>query len=200
MDSGFPAPHPTSVAGPRENDAQQNRPAHDPKCYLCPGNQRAGGPVNPHYRETFVFTNDYAALLSDVPLTGGAPSGLFRSEPACGECRVICFSPRHNLTLPEMAVEDIAHVVDVWADQSDELGAKYRWVQIFENKGEFMGCSNPHPHGQVWLGIFLPRLVAPEDHNQKQYLEKHRRLLLLDPARKPNYEKKCASLNPIHTG
>jgi UDPglucose--hexose-1-phosphate uridylyltransferase len=166
--------------GRRESDARQSRPAYDPKCFLCPGNQRAGGPVNPPYRETFVFINDYAALLHDVPLTGGAPDGLFRSEPARGECRVICFSPRHDLTLPEMTAEDITHVVDVWADQLNELGAKYRWVQIFENKGEIMGCSNPHPHGQVWAGNFLPRLVAPEDRNQKQYYEKYQRLLLLD--------------------
>ena len=99
-----------------------------------------------------------------------------------GECRVICFSPRHDLTLPEMPVEDILRVVDVWADQLNELGAKYRWVQIFENKGAVMGCSNPHPHGQVWAGNFLPRLVSPEDNCQKQYLAKHNRLLLLDYA------------------
>jgi len=124
--------------GHRESDATQGRPAHDPKCYLCPGNQRSGGAVNPQYPGTFVFPNDYAALLPDVPLTGDAPGNLFRCEPVRGECRVICFSPRHDLTLPEMPVEDILRVVDVWADQLNELGAKYRWVQIFENKGAVM--------------------------------------------------------------
>ena len=166
--------------GQRESDAQSSRPQYDPKCYLCPGNQRAGNSVNPMYSETFVFKNDYAALLPDVPLTGAVPGDLFRCEPVRGESRVICFSPRHDLTLPEMPVEDIMRVVNVWADQINELGARYRWAQIFENKGAVMGCSNPHPHGQVWAGNFLPRLVAPEERTQKQHLEQHRSLLLLD--------------------
>ena len=108
-------------------------------------------------------------MLPDVPLTGAVPGGLFRCEPVRGESRVICFSPRHDLTLPEMAVEDITRVVNVWADQINELGARYRWVQIFENKGAVMGCSNPHPHGQVWAGNFLPRLVAPEDRTETAF-------------------------------
>jgi UDPglucose--hexose-1-phosphate uridylyltransferase len=166
--------------GQRESDTQPGRPPYDPKCYLCPGNQRAGNAVNPKYSGTFVFPNDYASMLPDVPLTGAVPGGLFRCEPVRGESRVICFSPRHDLTLPEMAVEDITRVVNVWADQINELGARYRWVQIFENKGAVMGCSNPHPHGQVWAGNFLPRLVAPEERTQKQHLEQHRSLLLLD--------------------
>lgn len=95
---------------------------------------------------------------------------------------MICFSPRHDLTLPEMPVEDILRVVNVWSDQITQLGAKYRWVQIFENKGAVMGCSNPHPHGQVWAGTFIPRLVAPELKTQKEYLARHGRLLLLDYA------------------
>ena len=107
-------------------------------------------------------------------------SDLFRCEPVRGECRVICFSPRHDLTLPEMAVEDILRVVNVWAEQITELGAKYRWVQIFENKGAVMGCSNPHPHGQVWAGNFVPRLSAPEERTQRQYREQHGNLLLQD--------------------
>ncbi|HEV2435302.1 MAG TPA: UDP-glucose--hexose-1-phosphate uridylyltransferase [Verrucomicrobiae bacterium] len=166
--------------GRREDGASTDRPAHDPKCYLCPGNPRAGGAINPNYTEPFVFTNDFAALLPEVPPTGGVSGNLLRCEPVRGECRVICFSPRHDLTLPEMAEEDIRRVVNVWAEQTNQLGAKYRWVQIFENKGEIMGCSNPHPHGQVWAGNFLPRLVAPEDRTQKPYLEKHQRPLLLD--------------------
>ncbi len=166
--------------GRREDGVSADRPAHDPKCYLCPGNPRARGAVNPHYTEPFVFTNDFAALLPDVPRTGGATGGLLCCEPVRGECRVICFSPRHDLTLPEMAAEDILRVVNVWAEQINQLGAKYRWVQIFENKGEIMGCSNSHPHGQIWAGNFLPRLVAPEHRTQKPYLEKNQSPLLLD--------------------
>jgi len=166
--------------GRREESASASRPAHDPKCYLCPGNVRAGGAVNPRYTEPLVFTNDFAALLPGVPASNTESGGLFRCEAVRGECRVICFSPRHDLTLPEMAVEDVLRVVNVWADQVNQLGAKYRWVQIFENKGEVMGCSNPHPHGQIWAGNFLPRLVVPEDRNQKHYFEKHQRRLLLD--------------------
>lgn len=166
--------------GQREADASASRPAYDPQCYLCPGNKRAGDATNPKYTEPFVFRNDYAALLPDVPLTGAPAGELFRSEPVRGECRVICFSPRHDLTLPEMAVADIERVVSVWTEQLKELGAKYRWVQIFENKGAVMGCSNPHPHGQIWAGNFIPRNVAPEDVNQKKYADKHGKPLLID--------------------
>lgn len=168
--------------GQRETSAPSNRPAYDPQCYLCPGNKRAGDAVNPPYTEPFVFSNDYAALLPNVPLEGGAPEDLFHCEPVRGECRVICFSPRHDLTLPEMEVEDILKIVNVWANQIVELGAKYRWVQIFENKGAVMGCSNPHPHGQIWAGNFIPRLVTPELVTQKNYLAKKGKPLLLDYA------------------
>ena len=168
--------------GQRETSAPSNRPAYDPQCYLCPGNKRAGDATNPAYTEPFVFPNDYAALLPNVPLEGGTPDDLFHCEPVRGECRVICFSPRHDLTLPEMAVEDILKIVNVWANQIVELGAKYRWVQIFENKGAVMGCSNPHPHGQIWAGNFIPRLVTPELATQKNYLAKQGKPLLLDYA------------------
>jgi UDPglucose--hexose-1-phosphate uridylyltransferase len=166
--------------GQRESSGAADRPPYDPQCYLCPGNKRAGDAVNPKYSQTFVFSNDYAAMLPEVPLQGGLPGPLFRSEPVRGECRVICFSPRHDLTLPEMAVEDVLGVVNVWAEQSKELGANYRWVQIFENKGAVMGCSNPHPHGQIWAGNFVPRLVVPEDRCQILYLRDAGRPLLLD--------------------
>ena len=168
--------------GQRESTAGDQRPAYDPQCYLCPGNKRAGNAVNPLYDGTFVFQNDFAALLPDTPLTGSAPSELFQCEPVRGESRVICFSPRHDLTLPEMAEADILRVVNVWADQITELGAKHRWVQIFENKGAVMGCSNPHPHGQVWAGSFLPRFVQQEDLAQGAYLQSHGKPLLLDYA------------------
>ena len=171
--------------GQVEKTATDQRPAHDPACYLCPGNQRIGQDLNPRYESTFVFTNDFSALLPDTPAAdGGAVDVLLRTEPARGECRVICFSPRHDLTLAEMAVPDIRQVVEVWSAQAAELAANHRWVQIFENKGAAMGCSNPHPHGQIWAGDFLPNVVVAEDREQKNHWQSAGSLLLLDYARK----------------
>jgi UDPglucose--hexose-1-phosphate uridylyltransferase len=166
--------------GQVEKPAPDNRPAYDPKCYLCPGNQRMGGELNPKYDTTFVFTNDFSALLPDTPAGGAAADELLRVEPARGECRVICFSPRHDLTLAEMSVPDIRQVVDVWAAQTAELGQRHRWVQVFENKGAAMGCSNPHPHGQIWAGSFVPNEVAIEDREQRNYHQRRGAVLLLD--------------------
>lgn len=160
----------------------EDRPSYDPQCYLCPGNERAGGARNPHYESTFVFTNDFAALLPDTPRASSAPHPLLRAESEQGTCRVICFSPRHDLTLPEMSLEDIRLVVDVWAEQTVELGERYTWVQVFENKGTIMGCSNPHPHGQVWAGSALPNEPAKEERQQKAYFEEYGRPMLLDYA------------------
>lgn len=170
--------------GQVERTLADDRPRHDPQCYLCPGNQRAGQAVNPHYAETFVFTNDFAALLPDTPLEAPAGDDLLRIQPVRGESRVICFSPRHDLTLAEMAPADIRKVVDVWAEQITDLGRTYRWVQIFENKGAMMGCSNPHPHGQVWAGSEVPNEPAAEDRQQKLHHEQHGSRLLLDYARR----------------
>jgi UDPglucose--hexose-1-phosphate uridylyltransferase len=155
------------------------RPQYDPNCYLCPGNKRAGGDRNPQYESTYVFANDFAALLPDTPNASVSPTPLLRAESERGTCRVICFSPRHDLTLPEMAVEDIRRVVDVWAEQTAELGRRYRWVQIFENKGAVMGCSNPHPHGQIWAGSALPDEPTKEDHQQRAYFDEHGESLLV---------------------
>lgn len=168
--------------GQVERPPQEARPAYDPTCYLCPGNARAGGRRNPDYTGTFVFTNDFAALLPDTPAAAAQVHPLLRMESEPGTCRVICFSPRHDLTLPEMPVEAIRQVVDVWAEQVAELGRTYRWVQVFENKGEIMGCSNPHPHGQIWAGSALPLEPAKEDRQQRAYFEQHGRPLLLDYA------------------
>lgn len=156
------------------------RPMHDPKCYLCPGNSRAGGHANPAYTGTFVFDNDFAALLTETPAGELPGNALFRTEAERGECRVICFSPRHDLTLAEMEPADIRKVVDIWAQQIVELGPKYRWVQVFENKGAMMGCSNPHPHGQVWAGSSLPNEPFAEDREQAAYFRKNNTPLLLD--------------------
>ena len=166
-----------------------NRPAHDPDCYLCPGNRRAGNLVNPTYTTPFVFRNDFSALLPNTPPGDPAGDPLFQSQAVRGECRVICFSPRHDLTLAEMAVGDIRQVVDVWADQTTELGGQYRWVQLFENKGAVMGCSNPHPHGQVWAGTSLPNEAAAEHQHQRVYLRGHDSTLLVDYARRESEQR-----------
>lgn len=159
------------------------RLAYDPSCYLCPGNTRAGGVVNPVYEHTFVFANDYAAVLPDVPLVSATGSDdLLQVQTVPGTARVMCFTPRHDLTLPEMAVGDIVRVVQTWMEQTAELGQHYRWIQVFENKGEMMGCSNPHPHCQIWAVDELPNEPAKEDERQRDYMAKTGRPLLVDYA------------------
>jgi UDPglucose--hexose-1-phosphate uridylyltransferase len=153
-------------------------PAHDPSCYLCPGNVRANGERNPGYTETFVFTNDFAALRPDVA-SERVERGLLVAEGEQGTCRVICFSPRHDLTMARMSPAEVRRVVDVWASQTAELGAAYRWVQVFENRGETMGASNPHPHGQIWAGTALPGQGAREDAAQRSWKLDHGTRLLL---------------------
>ncbi len=168
--------------GQVENRPPDQRPAFDPACYLCPGNTRAGGAVNPQYTQTFVFQNDFSALLPGMaeppPVLSDNP--LLVAQPVRGECRVICFSPRHDLTLPEMSLEDLIQVVHVWAEQTAALGERYTWVQIFENKGAVMGASNPHPHGQVWALDSLPNEALKEDAAQQAYYQKTKHPLLLD--------------------
>jgi len=166
--------------GQREKFSDDKRPAHDPGCYLCPGNNRSGGEKNPSYTDTYVFTNDFPALLPDAPEESNADPSLFRQENVEGTCRVICFSPRHDLTLPQMEVAAIRKVVDLWSEQVEELGRKYSWVQLFENKGAVMGCSNPHPHGQVWASNSLPNEPSREDDQQSRYLVENGSPLLVD--------------------
>ena len=168
--------------GQTDNVAQESKPHHDPECYLCPGNERAGGAKNPDYDETFVFTNDFAALLPDVPRAPEPGSHLTRLRGVRGTCRVICFSPRHDLTLAEFDVAGIRRVVDLWATQTEELGRSWRWVQVFENKGAQMGASNPHPHGQVWALDAVPSEPTREDGRQRSYLAEHGTPLLVDYA------------------
>jgi UDPglucose--hexose-1-phosphate uridylyltransferase len=160
----------------------EERPSYDPTCYLCPGNTRTSGEVNDKYRSTFVFDNDFPALLPDTP-DSEAGSSLFQVQAVQGTARVICFSPRHDLSLPEMSVPDIRKVVDMWADQITELGPTYRWVQIFENKGSIMGSSMPHPHGQVWAIDQLPNEPFKEDVQQKLYWKGNGSILLVDYAK-----------------
>ena len=166
--------------GRQEAVAAGTRPAHDPKCYLCPGNERAGGRRNSEYGSTYVFDNDFAAILPGEEESGERGDELLRGEAVNGTCRVICFSPRHDLTLPEMSVEAIREVVETWVRQTKELGVEYRWVQVFENKGDVMGCSNPHPHGQIWASDFLPNEPAKEARQQAAYFQQHGATLLGD--------------------
>ena len=167
--------------GQVEPDSSDARPAYDPKCFLCPGNVRANGEVNPAYADTYNFVNDFSAVLADTP-SFDEDHDLFRLESVRGECRVICFSPRHDLTLAEMAPDEILSVIRSWKDIAAELGETYKWVQIFENKGAIMGCSNPHPHGQVWAGDWIPTLVSKEDSAQREYFEKSGQVMLVDYA------------------
>jgi UDPglucose--hexose-1-phosphate uridylyltransferase len=170
--------------GATEATASDSRPKHDPQCYLCAGNVRANGERNPDYSSTFVFTNDFAALKQDTAPDAAGPDPLFHAEAVRGTCRVICFSPRHDLTLAQMPPEDVRPVVDTWIAQSEELGRDWAWVQVFENKGSVMGCSNPHPHGQIWASDALPNEIVKEDREQRRYLEAHGSVLLLDYARR----------------
>ena len=160
---------------------------HDADCYLCPGNARVTGEFNPKYESTFVFSNDFAALKESELVSNAASAEsdpYFQTQAASGHCRVMCFSPDHGLTLAEMCEADIAQVVRMWIDQAAELGARYKWVQLFENKGEAMGCSNPHPHGQVWASDFLPHEIAEEDRRLRDLRVKHGENFLLGYALK----------------
>jgi UDPglucose--hexose-1-phosphate uridylyltransferase len=168
--------------GQVEKPAQEKRPAYDPACYLCPGNERAGGVRNPAYTGTFVFDNDFAALRPGTPEIETNVDGLLVAASEPGLCRVICFSPRHDQSLPDMEVPAIRRVVDLWAEQYAELGARpeINHVQIFENKGAAMGASNPHPHGQIWAQHSVPREPAREGERMREHLARHGRTLLAD--------------------
>jgi UDPglucose--hexose-1-phosphate uridylyltransferase len=170
--------------GQVEKAAQPNLPQYDPTCYLCPGNTRSGGQVNPTYQRTFTFINDFAALLPPEVEAESAllDQGLFAAEAEVGECRVMCFSPRHDLTLPVMDLADIEEVVRNWTAQYVDLGQKewIQYVQIFENKGQAMGASNPHPHSQVWATGSIPNEPAIETERQAAYLREHGTCLLCD--------------------
>lgn len=152
---------------------------YDPNCYLCPGNTRMQGHKNEEYQSTFVFTNDFEAITASDIRYEVDEDGLFCTESVAGTCRVICFSKRHDLTLAEMDLSGLLQVVEVWRSQAEELSEHYSWVQIFENKGEIMGCSNPHPHGQIWASDFIPEEPLKEDRRQLAYLKEYNENLLL---------------------
>jgi len=168
--------------GQIEEVVREVQPEFDPKCYLCPGNARAGGARNPPYTSTFVFENDFAALRPDTPAGKIDQDRLLVAEAEPGICRVVCFSPRHDLTIARMEVAGIRQVVDEWRAQYAELGTLsfVNWVQIFENRGAQMGASNPHPHGQIWANLNAPNESRKEDDAQREYHTNYDSCLLCD--------------------
>ena len=169
--------------GQNEVVATHSLPTYDPECYLCPGNVRANGEINDQYENCFVFDNDFAAVKQDTILFEAASKPtFFKAIPERGVARVVCFSPNHNLTLPELTVADIENVITAWQKEYTQLGAidYINYVQIFENKGSVMGCSNPHPHGQIWAQSSLPTQVEKTQISLREYFEKNHSNLLLD--------------------
>ncbi len=166
--------------GKVEELPKDDRPAYDPQCYLCPGNKRADGTNNPGYKEPYSFVNDFSALLADTPAGACDEEGLLSAKSESGICKVICFSPGHNLTLPQMSEAAIGKVIELWQKEFKALSddPSIRYIQIFENKGEIMGCSNPHPHGQIWASSSVPLELSKETLQQKNYFDKHQKSLL----------------------
>ena len=167
--------------GQQEESSCDNRPTYDPSCYLCAGNVRANGEINPNYEDVFVFINDFSALQNDFN-DFKINDGLLKAESEQGICKVICFSPDHSKSLAQMKVNDIKKVVQVWIKEYLELKSleHINYVQIFENKGAIMGCSNPHPHGQIWSQTTLPNEVLKKDKQQFNYFKEHGKTLLTD--------------------
>ncbi len=171
--------------GQVETIGAELRPEYDPECYLCPGNARAGGKRNPPYTSTFIFDNDFAALKPETAIEHFERGGLLIAETEPGICRVVCFSPKHNLTLANMEPRDLRKVVDAWVEQYADLGSlpSINYVQIFENRGAMMGASNPHPHCQIWSNHALPNEVAKEQASQAAWRGQLAACLLCDYAR-----------------
>ena len=168
--------------GQIETAATEQNPSYDPSCFLCPTNTRISGDLNPDYKKPYVFTNDFAALTADTPLYQRSDDDLFVLKAERGTSRVICYSPDHSLTMPELCVAEIQNIVEEWIRQYQDLSKTYNWVQVFENKGAINGCSNPHPHGQIWANSTVPTLPAKADEAQREYLAKHGKNLLLNYA------------------
>ncbi len=168
--------------GKVEDLPKDNRPQYDPTCYLCPGNKRMDGTVNPNYTGAYSFVNDFSALLADTPVGVINEQELLIANSESGICKVICFSPRHDLTLPLMSLDAIDQVVQLWKTEFEILASNknIKYIQIFENKGEVMGCSNPHPHGQIWSSSSIPLELHKETEQQLQYFNKHGKSLLSD--------------------
>ncbi|WP_394201390.1 UDP-glucose--hexose-1-phosphate uridylyltransferase [Shewanella waksmanii] len=182
--------------GQQEPSALQAMQPYDNQCFLCPGNQRINGEVNPNYQQPFVFTNDFAALQNHTPAHHELDP-LFGIQSVSGTSRVVCFSPDHSKTLPLLAPQQMLAVINTWCEQVAELGQRYPWVQVFENKGAAMGCSNPHPHGQIWAADTLPNEAIKEGNNQQRYFDKHAYPLLLDYVEKElQHQQRLIDVNP----
>ncbi len=167
--------------GRLEKIAGEERPSYDADCFLCPGNTRASGDKNPDYKDPYTFQNDFSALLPEGPKEDYY-EGLLTAKSETGVCRVVCFSPDHSLTLPVMEISDIEKVIQKWKEEYHELGSRkeINYVQIFENKGDMMGCSNPHPHGQIWSQLSVPVEVEKKSAHQLAHWEKNGSSLLMD--------------------
>lgn len=171
--------------GEVHRSSQAPRPRHDPACHLCPGAPRATGEHNPIYTSVHVFDNDFPAVQgmpSASATLDSENSALFAAQPVSGTCRVICYSPDHDRSMSHLTDIEIARVIDCWAEESHKLGARHRWVQVFENKGEMMGCSNPHPHGQIWATDHLPDELSIEDERQRAHWRRQGRAMLQEIA------------------
>ncbi len=166
--------------GKVEEMANNEQPKYEPSCNLCPSNLRADGTKNPDYKKAFVFKNDFSALLQDTETSELNIDDLLIAKTESGICKVICFSPNHSLTLPTMPIEDIVSVIELWQNEFIELASNVsiKYIQIFENKGEIMGCSNPHPHGQIWASSSLPLEIQKETNTQKKYYDNNKVSLL----------------------
>ncbi|OUR94579.1 galactose-1-phosphate uridylyltransferase [Flavobacteriales bacterium 34_180_T64] len=167
--------------GQEESNVPNERPSYDANCFLCSGNTRANEAVNPNYQHVFIFTNDFSALQKNSKQFK-IEDGLFQAQSEQGICKVVCFSPDHSKSLAELPIDDILHVVTVWQQEYINLGKldTINYVQIFENKGAIMGCSNPHPHGQIWSQSSLPNEVIKKDTHQLEYFKTAKTSLLSD--------------------
>lgn len=184
--------------GQQEAIIDDNKPKYDPTCFLCPGNKRITGDINPSYYDTFVFTNDFSALMADTPSSPTSSDPLFQLQSARGTSRVVCFSPDHSKSMPELSIMAIEKVIKTWIEQQTELGESYPWVQVFENKGAAMGCSNPHPHGQIWANSFIPNEVEREDRQQHNYFQQHDSNMLVDYAERELCDKERVVIESKH--
>lgn len=167
-------------SGQVEKTSEQTVPRYDPTNPLCPGVTRASGLVTPDYKSTYVFTNDFPALLEDGPEAPPSDDPLFQTRTAKGTCKVMCYHPHSDVYLTSLKIDDVVAIIDEWMKQTKELGKKYKWVQLFENRGAMMGCSNPHPHCQIWASSFLPNEPYLKDLHQLEYFKKFGKPLLQD--------------------
>lgn len=176
------APHRTKRPwqGSQDDEEEEIAVDYDESCFLCPGNSRSSKEINPNYEDTFIFYNDFPALMENAEIHSFREDPLFQGETVRGTGKVICYSPSHSLTLPELPVESIEKLINSWVNELDELSKSYKWVQVFENKGQMMGCSQPHPHGQIWASEFIPTQINKKDSSQREFFNKYKKNLLLD--------------------